>query len=94
MTTTAERLTILLETTFKVDRATLTPQTRLEDLGVDSIGIAELIFDIEDALGLTLQDAPATMATFGDVVRYIDRAVLAKAAAAARSADVGVGATP
>ena len=86
MTSTADRIATLLEKTFKIDRAQLTPHARLEDLGVDSIGIAELIFDIEDALGLKLQDAPASLSTFGDVVRYIYRAVAAKEAATAVTA--------
>lgn len=70
--TTHSRIIAMLVKDFKVDPDRLTPDARLEDMGIDSIGIAELIFGIEDEFGLKLPDVPLDLATFGDVVAYVD----------------------
>ena len=74
MTTTA-RLTAMLVKDFQADPDRLSPDARLEDLGIDSIGVAELLFNIEDAFHLKLPDVPLDLATFADVVRYVDEQV-------------------
>lgn len=71
MTTTA-RIIAMLVKGFKVDPDKLTPDARLEDIGIDSIGVAELLFNIEDEFGLKLPDVPLDLATFGDVVHYVE----------------------
>jgi len=76
--TTATRITAMLAKDFKVDPGQVTPDSRLEDLGVDSLGLAELLFNVEDEFGLKLPDIPTDVSTFGDVVRYIDNAIAAQ----------------
>lgn len=83
--TTANRIRAMLVKDFKVDPDRITADSRLEDLGVDSIGMAELIFNVEDEFGLKLPDLPVHLSTFDDVVRYIDDAVASQSAAAAPS---------
>ncbi|CAN5680435.1 hypothetical protein BH11PSE8_BH11PSE8_42010 [soil metagenome] len=78
--TTAARLTAMLVKDFKVDPAKLTPDARLEEFGIDSIAVAELLFNIEDEFHLKLPDVPMDLATFGDVVRYVDGQLVAQAA--------------
>lgn len=73
--TTSDRIIAMLVKSFKVDPGKLTPDARLEDIGIDSIGVAELLFDIEDEFGLKLPDVPLDLATFGDVVRYVDEQI-------------------
>ena len=77
--TTAARLTAMLVKDFKVDPAKLTLDARLEEFGIDSIAVAELLFNIEDEFHLKLPDVPMDLATFGDVVRYVDGQVAAQA---------------
>ena len=81
--TTADCIRALIARDFKIAPEALTPDARLEDLGVDSIGMAEVIFNVEDEFGLKLDDGAVQLATFGDVVRYIDDALAAQQAAAA-----------
>lgn len=47
----------------------------MESLGIDSLGAAELLFNIEDRFQLVLPPEPVPLATLGDVVDYIDRMV-------------------
>ena len=82
---TETRIRALLVKDFKLDRGTLTLDARLEDLGVDSIGMAELIFNVEDEFGLKLPDVAVQLSTFGEVVQFIDVAVADQPAAAAPS---------
>ncbi len=77
MTTTA-RIIAMLVKDFKVDPDKLTPNARLEEIGIDSIGVAELLFNVEDEFGLKLPDVPLDLATFGDVVWYVDGQIVAQ----------------
>ena len=76
--TTASRIVAMLVKDFKVDPDQLTPDSRLEDIGIDSIGIAELLFGIEDEFGLRLPDVPLDLATLGEVVIYVDGQIAAQ----------------
>jgi acyl carrier protein len=57
----------------------LTRAALLEDLGIDSLGTAELLFNVEDTFHLALPNEIVPLATLGDVVDYIDQIVLAQA---------------
>ena len=61
--TTTDRIIAMLVMGFKVDRAQLSPAARLEDIGIDSIGVAELLFNIEDEFQLKLPDVPLDLAS-------------------------------
>ena len=78
--TTTDRIIAMLVKDFKVDPERLSPDARLEDFGVDSIGVAELLFNIEDEFHLELPDVPLDLATFGDVVRYVDEQIATQCA--------------
>jgi len=82
---TEKRIRALLVKDFKLDPGTLTLDARLDELGVDSIGMAELIFNVEDEFGLKLPDVAVQLSTFGEVVQFIDQAVADQRAAAAPS---------
>ena len=50
-------------------------QRLIEDLGVDSFASLELIFELEDTLGIKILDSEVKkMITVGDVVTYIHNA--------------------
>ena len=50
----------------------------MEALGIDSLGIAELLFNVEDEFQITLSPDSVQLLTLGDVVRFIDELILAQ----------------
>jgi acyl carrier protein len=72
MSTTVDRLRLLLIKDYKLDAAMLTLDAPLEALGIDSLGVAELMFNIEDEFKVTIPGEPVALKTVGDVVGYID----------------------
>ena len=81
--TTYECLSAILVRDYKVDPQMLTPQSRLDALGIDSLGVAELLFNVEDAFAITLPPQPVDLPTLADVVAYIDALRAAQAPGAA-----------
>jgi len=78
MSTTFDRLRAMLIKDYPSTPESLTSATLLETLGIDSLGLAELLFNVEDEFGITLPTEPVPLATVGDVVGYIDALVAAK----------------
>ena len=78
MTTTLDRLCTILAKDYKIERAQLTPETALESLGIDSLGVADLLFNIEDEFRVTLPPEPVQLATIGDVSGFIDGLIAAQ----------------
>jgi acyl carrier protein len=70
--TTLERLSKILVKNYKVDAERLTLNGPLEELGIDSLGMTELLFFIEDEFKVQLPFDPVALPTLGDAVRYID----------------------
>lgn len=71
---TLETLQDILVREYKLSREQLVPDAPLSSLGIDSLGVIELMFQIEDRLGITLPDDNSTnFTTIDDVVRYIDK---------------------
>lgn len=75
MTSTLERLQAILAKDYKLDPAALTPDALLEGLGIDSLGTAELLFNIEDEFKIVLPPEQVHLPALGDVVAFIDRLV-------------------
>lgn len=73
--TTLERLQTLLLNHYPLQRDELTPQARLEDLQIDSLGVMELFFSIEDEFHIKVPNDQVSLQTVGDVVTYIDKLV-------------------
>ena len=60
------------------DKATITEASNIvNDLGADSLDIAEIMMDLEDAFGVKLDD-DAEVKTIGDVVKVIGDKVAKK----------------
>lgn len=78
MTATYDWLRATLTREHKLDPEKLLPDARLEDLGIDSLGMAELLFNVEDEFGIVLPQEPVTLPTLSDVVRFIDDLILAQ----------------
>lgn len=56
----------------------------LVDLGVDSLMLAELMFEAEDRLGISIDSNVTIPKTVGDMVQLIDTLLEAKAAKASQ----------
>src|ERR1700730_16925027 len=70
--TTLERLSMILVKNYKIDPARLTLNEPLEELGIDSLGMAELLFFIEDEFKVQLPFDPVALPTLGEAVSYIE----------------------
>ncbi len=55
------------------DEANITAETTFEELGVDSLTTVEVLMDIEDEFGVTLEAAQVGK-TVGDLVRAVEEA--------------------
>ena len=86
MTSTFERLSAILVKDYQLAPGSLAPDTLLKNLGIDSLGTVELLWNIEDEFKLKLPPDPVDLATVGDVVGYIDQLVATQNATAAASA--------
>ena len=73
--TTFDRLCVILMKDYKLEAGQLTPDAPLEALGIDSLGVADLLFNIEDEFSITLPPEPVQLLTVGDVARFIDELV-------------------
>ena len=76
MKSTFDWLRATLVNEYKLDPDKLTLDAPLEALGVDSLGIAELLFNVEDEFGIVLPPEVVQLSTMADVVRYIDELIL------------------
>jgi len=50
----------------------VTMTTRLDSLGLDSLDTVSLVMDIEDKLGVVIDQGNQTTVTIGDVVKIIE----------------------
>jgi acyl carrier protein len=72
MDTTLQRLSHLLERDHHLSPDQLTPETLLQDLGIDSLGTVELLWSVEDLFAIQLPHDPPTLTTLGEVARYVE----------------------
>ena len=81
---TLERLRSLLERELDLPADALQPQATLEDLGIDSLRMIEIVFTIEDEFKVAVKAEPAELRerlkTVGDLAAYIDELGAASAA--------------
>jgi acyl carrier protein len=76
--TTLEILQDLLVKDHSLTREQLTPEAELSTLGIDSLALIELMFQVEDHFGISLPaDKMPALATVGDVVTFIDGLLIA-----------------
>lgn len=75
MSTTFEQLSTILVKEYKLTPDQLTLDAQLQDLGIDSLGIVELFWNIEDAFKIKLPADPVGLTNLGEVVCFIDQLV-------------------
>lgn len=84
--TTLERLEKILAERYHVPSDRITLDAPIEELGLDSLGMTELLFFIEEEFEITLPYEPVSMRTVGDAVRYIDEVLATRPSAVPRPA--------
>lgn len=69
-----EKVKMILANQFDVEEDTITPETNiLEDLGVDSLDIVDMLMSLEDEFDVEIPDEKIeTLRTVADVVAYIE----------------------
>jgi acyl carrier protein len=70
--TTLARLSRILAQRYKLDPARLTPDQPLGSLGIDSLGMVEMLFFIEEEFGVHLPSEGVTFGTLGEAAAYVD----------------------
>lgn len=78
-----KQLQHLIQEKYKIDPATLDPDASMLDQGIDSLALAEFLFDIEDHFGIDFPDARAEINSLAGLAKVIDELVAAKAGAGA-----------
>ncbi len=68
----------LLVETFDVPKDKITPEANLTDLGLDSLSIAELVFDVEDEFDIEISEEDADFTTLGGAAELVEKFVEAK----------------
>ncbi len=69
---TLERLQDLLVNNYGLPRARIVPEAQLESLGVDSLALIEIVFELEDEFGVRIDVDASHFKTVGDVVGHLD----------------------
>ena len=67
---------------YALDSGVVTPEAALDSLGIDSLGVAELLFNIEDEFKISVPAEPVQLASVGDVASFIDGLIAAQQAPA------------
>jgi acyl carrier protein len=70
--TTLDRLSRILVQRYKLDPARLTPEQPLGSLGIDSLGMVEMLFFIEEEFGVQLPSEGVAFGTLDEAARYVD----------------------
>ena len=71
--TTYERLSRILIDDYHLSADTLDTQTALADLGIDSLGMIELLCRVEHDFRIVTPPDQVRLATIADIVGFIDR---------------------
>ncbi len=68
---TIDTIKKLLEENLDVDPSTVTEDSTLESLDLDSLDMVELISDLEEEEGIDFGE-PEDITTVGDIVKHVD----------------------
>ncbi|SIS77799.1 acyl carrier protein [Phaeovulum vinaykumarii] len=89
-TNVQDRIIAIIAEQAVVERADVTPETTLESLGIDSLGLVETIFAIEEAFDISVpfnanegERNDIDLTSVGAVVRAVEDLIAAKGGASA-----------
>lgn len=63
---------------YDVDVQAVRPDATMAELGLDSLSLTELLFDLEDEFGIEVPEERATFSTLGEAAALIDDLVRSK----------------
>jgi acyl carrier protein len=63
---------------YDIDPEAIRPEATLTDLGLDSLSIAELMFDVEDNYDLDIPDSRMEFTTLGEAAALVDEYIKLK----------------
>ncbi len=73
-----EFLAEVLSEKYDVPREAISPEATLTELGLDSLTIVELLFDVEDEFGIEIPEERANFQTLAEAAALVDELVQAK----------------
>ena len=85
MSTTFDRLSMLLQQSFNLSPERITPDATLASLDIDSLGTVELLWQVEEVFRIAIPAAPIKPLTLRDVVHHIDQLAARSSAAPSKS---------
>ena len=68
----------VLSEKYDVPREAISPEATLTELGLDSLTVVELLFDVEDEFGIEVPEERATFQTLAEAAALVDELVRAK----------------
>ena len=68
----------VLSEKYDVAREAISPEATLTELGLDSLTVVELLFDVEDEFGIEIPEESATFKTLAEAAALVDELVQAK----------------
>jgi acyl carrier protein len=68
----------VLSEKYDVAREAISPEATLTELGLDSLTIVELLFDVEDEFGIEVPEERATFQTLAEAAALVDELIHAK----------------
>ncbi len=75
-----EFLAQVLSEKYDVSPDAISPEATLTELGLDSLTVVELLFDVEDEFGIEVSEERATFQTLAEAAALVDELVQAKGA--------------
>lgn len=72
MTDTLHELQSMISELYGVPRDTLDPEKSMEAFGLDSLGVIELMFSIEDHYGISIPDRGPEARTLNQLALWVD----------------------
>jgi acyl carrier protein len=69
---TLELLRDYLQRKASIEPQKVTPEARLEELGIDSLMLIDLMFELEESLNVRLPDMESRPATVAELIRIFD----------------------
>lgn len=75
---TIELLREYLQTKASVDPAKVTPEAKLEEIGVDSLILLDLMFELEESLNVRVPDVDTRPTTISELTQLFDSLATSK----------------
>ena len=70
----------VLSEKYAVDPTTISPEATLTELGLDSLTVVELLFDVEDEFEIEIPEERATFETLAEAAALVEELLRAKGA--------------